>query len=251
MPFELSHFNVMEHLWETLDKTPDGKIRYHQLDIEQLWTLGFVDAAQVNLAEWEALFEPFRQDDGTFLLGRDDFLALDRHRYKGEVRIPFDAMEINEGRYTDEGLRDLIEASIAPSCGLARDELDKFFGGLMKDFLQPDGLILIRGPAKERIRDLLAEHPSPLRNLEILLDNMLQQRGDEMEERIDDTLAAAATAEAALQASHFSTSPVSRAEDGARGLKALEKSRAAAGPAADGAKVELKRIKRSRKGMRG
>ncbi|MFH0799963.1 MAG: hypothetical protein V2A66_07285 [Pseudomonadota bacterium] len=254
MPFELSHFNVMEHLWETLEKTVDGRIRYHWADVEQLWELGFVDTERYNREAWVAVFEPYRQGDGFYLLGHDDFIALDEYRYKGEVRIPFEAMEINEGRYTDEGLDDLIFASIAPSCSIAPDKLKEFFDTLKKDFRQDDGLILVRRPAKERIKTLLEKNPSPLRNLEIMLDHMLREKGADMEKGISEAQVDAATAKAALQASHFSSEPTSRVEAKARGLKQIEKARGGSTAPAElkgVAKVELKNIRRSRKGMRG
>ena len=254
MPLDLSRFGVMEHLWETLDKTPDGAhIRYQRLDIEQLWLMGFVDTQAIALEDWILVFDPYRQEDGSFVLGKEDFLALEQYRYKGEIRIPFDPMLINEGRYTDEGFDELVWASIAPSCALSRADLDAFFAALKKEFRQADGLVLIRRPAKLQIAALLEEHPSPLRNLEIMLDHMLAEKGQEILEQIGTAETDAATAQAALQASGFSSAPTTRVEEKAKGLEALAKSRKRAEPAeVEGvAKVELKKIRRSRKGMRG
>ena len=254
MPLDLSRFGVMEHLWETLDKTPDGQhIRYARLDIEQLWLMGFVDTQAISLEDWVRVFDPYRQEDGSFLLGQGDFLALEAYRYKGEIRIPFDAMLINEGRYTDEGLDELVESSILPSCSLPRAELGTFFAALKKEFRQPDGLILIRKPAKLQIVALLDEHPSPLRNLEVMLDQMLAEKGQEILDRIGAAETDAVTTQAALQASGFSSAPTSRTEEKAKGLEAIAKSRRRVEPAeVEGVKkVELKKIRRSRKGMRG
>ncbi len=254
MPFELNRFDVMEHLWETIEKTPDGHhIRYTELDIDQLWWMGFVDTENVSLEEWIALFQPLRQPDGTYLLNKDDFLSLDRYRYKGEIRIPFDPMQINEGKYTDEGLDQLVDASIAPSCRLSREEVRKFVDSLKKDFRQPDGLILIKTPAKQRVKALLDDNPSPLRNLEILMDQMIAARGADAHAMIEEAEVGAAAMEAARQASRFTAKPVSRTEQKAMGLKALEKARhAKVADEVEGApKTELKKIRRSRKGMRG
>lgn len=254
MTFELSNFDVMEHLWATLDKTEDGShIRYNAADIEQLWWMGFADSNQITLEAWKNVFEPHHQADGSFLLGKDDFLSLDKYRFKGEIRVPFDAMLINEGRYTDEGLDELVNASIAPSCSLSPSGLKDFFNALKKDFREKDSLILIKKPAKERIKALLDAHPSPLRNLEIILDQMIEQKGAELEKEIDEAQTAAATTEAAMQASRFSIEPTSTVEAKARGFKDITKTRKTAGPAeVKGVdKVELKKIKRSRKGMRG
>lgn len=254
MAFLLDQFDVMEHLWGTIDKTEDGKfVHYDEIDVHQLYINGFVDAEQFTLNEWMSAFEPFRQADGTFLLNKDNFLALDKYRYKGEIRIPFDAMKINEGKYTDEGLDDLINASIAPSCKLPPEKLKEFFDTLKKDFRQADGLILIKADAKTRIKTLLDNNPSPLRNLELLLDHMISERGGEMEGEIDRAELDAATMQAAKAASSFSEGPTTKTEAKAMGLKALTKARKgkAKGELKGKKKTELKRIKRSRKGMRG
>lgn len=254
MPLDLDQFDVMEHLWKTLEKTEDGEhIRYYPIDLQQLWWMGFIDTKRISLDDWFGLLEPYRQEDGTYLLGKHDFLALDEYRYKGEIRIPFDPMLINEGRYTDEGLDELIEASIVPSCDLPRDKVHEFFAAIKKDYRQQDGLILIQRPAKERVKTLLEEHPSPLRHLEILLDLMLTAEGKEMAEKIDQAEIDKATAQAAVQMSHFSSAPLTKTEEKARALEALQKvrRRAEAAEAGGAGKVELKRIRRSRKGMRG
>lgn len=253
MPLELSNFNVMEHLWNTLEKTPDGQhVRYTEQDVDQLWWMGFVDTEKVSLAKWRAVFEPLRQPDGSFLLSKDDFLAMDPYRYKGEIRIPFDPMMINEGKYTNEGLDDLVYASIAPSCKLPRNELEKFMDGIKKDFRQSDGLILIKKTAKQRIKAMLDQNPSPLRNLEVLLDQMITERAD-AEHMIDEAEASAAAMEAARQASHFSATPTTKTEKKAKDLKAIEKAHKAAATieSDEKPKVELRKIRRSRKGMRG
>jgi len=254
MVLELKDFDVMEHLWGSLEKTPDGKhIRYLDGDIEQLWTMGFVDTARVDLVKWKALFEPMKQADGTYLLNHSEFIALDDYRYKGEIRIPFDAMLINEGKYTDEGLDELVDASIAPSCFLAGDKLREFMDGLKADFREPDGLILIKKPAKQRIKEMLDKHPSPLRNLELLLNHMLEVKGEELHGAFERGEIDAVTAQAAMQASSFSSTPATRTEAKAQGLKALQKARKKDKPAeVEGKeKTELRKIRRSRKGMRG
>lgn len=254
MPLDLTRENLMENLWESLDKTPDGKhIRYTPQDVEQLWWLGFVDTARYDMDLWRRVFEPYRNPDGSFILNKDQFLALDQYRYTGEIHVPFDAMLINEGKYTDEGLDELIEASIRTSCSLPHDKVDEYFGKLKQEFRQPDGLILIRKPAKQRIKALLDNYPSPMRNMEILIDEMIQSKGEQFEKMIDRAEAGAASIEAAKQASRFSTKPRSRVESKAKQFEKLQKIKKRIEPAADDGspKVELKHIRRSRKGFRG
>ncbi|MFH1830766.1 MAG: hypothetical protein ABH871_08345 [Pseudomonadota bacterium] len=254
MAFVFDQFDVMEHLWKTLDKTPDGNhILYTELDIIHLWLMGFVDTDTVSLDEWKSAFEPLRQPDHTFLLNKENFLDLDRYRYKGEIHVPFDAMQINEGKYTDDGFEDLVNASIAPSCSLPPDKLKEFVDALKKDFRQSDNLILIKKEAKSRIKTLLNKNPSPLRNLELILDQMIRTRGKEIESEIDMAELDAKAIEAAKQASSFSAAPTTKSEAKAKGLEALTKAKRKEEPAeVEGkSKTELKKIKRSRKGMRG
>ncbi|MBI4126107.1 MAG: hypothetical protein HY465_01300, partial [Deltaproteobacteria bacterium] len=163
MTLELSQFDVMAYLWETLDKTPDGAhIQYTISDIDMLWHMGFVDTERVSIETWRTAFESHRQPNGMFLIGHEAFLDLDQYRYKGEIHIPFDAMLINEGRYTDTGLQELIDLSIAPSCSLSLQQVDAFFTSLKKDFRDPQGLIVVGKEAKQRIKKLLEDSPSPL-----------------------------------------------------------------------------------------
>ncbi len=254
MAFLLDQFDVMEHLWGLIDKTPDGKhVRYDEIDVEHLWWMGFVDTERYGMEEWKAAFEPFRQPDTTFTLSKDDFFALDKYRYKGEIRIPFDAMKINEGKYTDEGLDELVNASIVPSCSLPREKLREFIDTLKKDFRQPDKLILIKSEAKRRIKTLLDKNPSPLRNLELLLDDMISRRGEDMEAEIDRAELDAAAMQAAKQASTYTETPTTKSEAKAVELKNLTKARkaAAAGEIEGKPKDKLSKIRRSRKGMRG
>jgi len=253
MPLELGMFAVMDYLWETLEKTPDGRhIRYTIIDVEMLWKMGFVDTEQFPMDQWKRVFDPYLQSDGTFLLDRDAFFTLDQYRYKGEVHIPFDAMRINEGLYTDEGFQELINASIAPSCSLSKENLGAFFDALKETYRSPEGYIKIGVDAKRQIRDVIDRNPSPLRNLELMFDKMMAQGKDkEMKEQIEGAETDYATARAALEASSFSATPTSKTEASATGLKGLEKAKEKVKAEVKAEGVSLKKIRRSRKGMRG
>lgn len=244
----------MDYLWDQLEKTKDGKhIRYTVLDIEMLWKMGFVDTDRFSMDQWKLALEPYRQADGSFILDKPSFLALDHYRYKGEIHIPFDAMRINEGLYTDEGLSQLISSSIVPSCNIPQEMIEAFFEALKETFRTPEGLIRIDAHAKKQIRDLIEKNPSPLRNLEILFDQMLHKGKDkEISGKIEGAEAEVATARAAIEASTFSAAPRSRSEAAAKTLKRIQKTKTAEAPETPSESgVHLKKIRRSRKGMRG
>lgn len=235
-----------------MEKTPDGKsIRYTIYDIEALWYMGFVDTTQYSLDDWKVVFEDHKQSDGTYLLDKNSFLTLETYRYKGELHIPFDAMQINEGFYTDEGLRELIELSIRPSCSVPEREFDKFFEDLKNQFRSEDNLIKIEREAKLKIKGLIEKNPSPLRNLEIMFDRMITDGTKEkMEKQIAGSEAEIATARAAIESSEFVKTPT-KFHSSAINLKNIQKSRKQNEVVADDKSVVLKKIKRSRKGVRG
>lgn len=258
MPFMFDSGNVMEFLWDQLPKNDAGNLRYTQDDIDGLWHMGFVDTVRYPLSVWRSQFEPYRQPDDTFELDKASFLALDSFRYTDEIRVPFDADLINEGKYTDEGVRELFELSIAPSSSLSLEDLEQFLVDFIERFRDADGLIKIGKPAKEEIKEFIATNPSPLHNLELILDKMLEEGADEeIEAQLDERDTARATTEVARQVSKFSSTPVSKTEEQAKKLSSLEKTKKK--PAAKPAKeakdekptTELKKIRRSRKGMRG
>lgn len=246
--------NVMEFIWVSVDKGPDGSVHYPKEFIDFLWDYGFVDTKKHSKEIWRAAFEPFQQPDGHFKINHDEFLTLGKYRYEGEVKIPFDPMRINEGKYTDEGLGQLINESIAPSCGLDAQNLNRFFEGLKKEFRQSDDLILIKADAKQKIKKMLDENPSPLRRLELMFDGLLKKQGfkEETKETMQ-KVAATATPEqlAALQTSTFTAGPTSLAEEQAVKLKQMAKAKVPQAPSPDDAGEALKKIKRSKKGLRG
>lgn len=254
MALELGQFDVMSYLWETLEKTPDGEhIRYTIHDVDMLWHMGFVDTQRVAIEEWRAVFEPFRDPQGFFVLNHDAFLSLDPHRYTGEIHVPFDAMLINEGRYTDTGFQELIDMSVTPSCSFPPAQLNAFFINLKTTHRDAKGLIVVGNEAKLAIKKLLEDHPSPLRNLELLFDQMVMA-GTQAE--VNDEVAAAQTRfaerETTRQTSHFFAKPTSRSEASAKSLQAMAKAKQKSHADTDShPTTELKKIRRSRKGMRG
>lgn len=248
---------VMEYLWDNLDKTEDGNhISYSLDDIDALWWMGFVDTDKYTLEKWREVFEPYKQPDDTYLLTRPAFLALEKYRYTGEIKIPFDAMLINEGKYTDEGLQELFDLSIRPSCYYPPDGFQQYVDDFKKRHREADGLIKIDKTAKLEIKGFIDTSPSPLRNLELTLDRMIEDGVDEkLAEQLHVNETARATTEAAKQVSQFSSTPTSAAEIQSQRLQDLQKVKKKK-PRATAKKskkpsTELKKIRRSRKGMRG
>lgn len=251
------NINVMDFIWQSVDKADDGCIYYSLEFIDFLWDHGFVDTQKFPRQAWRSAFEPFKQAGGAFKLNRAEFLSLEKYRYAGEIHIPFNPLLINEGKYTDEGFEQLAADSLRPSCGLEEPPFRLFIEELKSEFRQPDGLILVKAPAKQKIKKLLDENPSPLRRLEMMFDGMLRQKGEQAAKQAEEDLrhlSKTATPEqiAALQTSAFTMGPASMAESRAEELKKVTKAMSAKGeaPNIEGAET-LTKMKRSRKGVRG
>lgn len=248
---------VMEHLWSQVDKTEDGNhIRYSIQDVDALWWMGFVDTEKYPLKRWREVFEPYKQPDGTFVLNHAAFISLEKYRYTGEIKIPFDPMLINEGKYTDEGINELFELSISPSCYYSPQDKKRFLDSLKEKYRESAGLIKIGKPAKNEIKQFIDNSPSPLRSLELLLDRMIEDGVDEeLASQLEENETARVTEEAAKQVSRFSAAPASKTEMHAKQLKELHgvqrKPAKAAEEVPEKKGTELKKIRRSRKGMRG
>ena len=161
-------------------------------------------------------------------LSKDARSALDRYIAEDRGKKPGTLFCSKSGR---ELPRQAVDETLKAIAGLANSTL----------------------PAKERIQALLNAHPSPLRNLEMMLDQMMATQGDELEARVEQAQTDAATIETARQVSKFSSTPTTQVEEKAQAYKKVEKSRKkkVSGEVKGKDKVSLKKIRRSRKGMRG
>lgn len=246
--------NVMEAIWASSEKADDGCLYYPIEFIDFLWDHGFVDTQKYAKEDWRRAFDPFKQADGSYKISHDEFLTLDKYRYHGEIRIPFDAMRINEGKYTDEGFGELVSDSIGPSCGLNPEPFKQFIKDLTEEYRQADGLILIKADAKLKIKKLLEDYPSPLRRLELLFDQLLKKEGIEAElETTEKRIARTATPDqqAAIQQSAFLMGDATYSEAQAKKLKGIAKAKVPEAIDTGSGGEPLKKVKRSKKGLRG
>ena len=247
--------NIMEFIWDTVERPGDGsEMIYTKDDAEALWELGFVDTGRFPKSDWFQALQPFLEQDGNFHFSKGEFLSLDSHRYQGEIKIPFNALEINEGKYTDEGIQELVDLSVAPSLSLSKSALQKKIDALKQKYRQKDGLILVKMPAKQEIRVWIDADPSPLHRLELLFADFLKQRGF-LQESVKEVKAHARVAtpqeQARVQASAFSILPSTVVEAKAGEFKKMAKAKTHTDTAEDDSKPKLKKIKRSPKGTRG
>jgi len=254
MAFELGKFDIIAHLWEQAEKNAQGFAVYTKAEMETLWWMGFIDTEQCHLGVWRKAIAPFKREDGKYYFDKDGFDLLEKYRYKGEIFVPFDASLINEGIYTDEGFHDLFTSSIAPSIALKGDDLTKIYKRYVDDFKNPQGFIEVRKPLKTLIADLLQDFPSPLRNLELLFDRLFTQDGDMVEGDDPSLTMRAELAQATRQQmSNFTDQPSNSVEAKAVQMKDLVKAKPKKQAKSDKEKegIELGKVRRSRRGLRG
>lgn len=258
MPLTLDEFNGMELLWSQLPKRPDeNHVTLSDLDLEGMWYSGMVDTKQFSLATWKAAFDVHSQGSGVYIVSKEEFLMKEIYRYKGEIMIPFDAFLINEGKYTEDALKDLFSLSIAPSCSLEPSELNNFLEELKAGQKDASGMINIDKSAKNKIHDLLERYPSPLRRLELMFDAILKGMDEQGVSSLEYDNAQAASGQlsqqqlARAQVSSFSMQPSSATEERFKKLRSLEKKKDKKTAIASDPSTSLKKVKRSRKGMRG
>ncbi len=251
MTLTLDNFNGMELLWNNLPKKPDENHTTISLDdIDTMWHLGTVDTVKFSIDEWRAAFDNYGQADGTYVLSREEFLAMEPYRYKGEVMLPFDAMLINEGKYTDEGLQELIDLSIAPSCSYTPTQMHDFMTDLKESNRDKRNLIRIDVNAKAEIKKLVEGNPSPLRRLELMFDYLVKDaatRGN----KVISTPASLPEEVAMVQASSFTIQPLSEVEAQWKVLTSIEQKAQAKDKIDKSKTTKLKKVKRSRKGLKG
>lgn len=243
---------MMEGIWNNLPKSPDpDHITLTDDDLEDLWDHGFVDTGTYPLDAWVKAFEPNRNPGGEYILTKLDFLEKIKYRYTGEIMMPFEAMLINEGKYTDEGLQELIDQSIAPSCSLTKMEIQEFFEVFKENYREDDGMVRMDMAGKREIEHLIAENPSPTRQRELLFDAIFSDQIGQALEDGAEIVRATPEQTAKIQISTFTTLPSSRSEAALKELKSIEKVKSAAATGSGDEGVSVKKVKKSRKGFRG
>jgi len=243
--------NFMENVWNELPKTPDDDhVTLSQEEVEFVWQNGFVDTDKYSLDKWMNAFEPHKVGD-KYICSKAEFIEKDKFRFTGEIMIPFDPLLINEGKYTDEGLQELIDMSIVPSCSKSLKEIEDFFTGFKDQFREKDNLIRMDMEGKRLINDLVLNNPSPTRRREVIFDHMFEKYLDQVESGGIESIKATPEQASKVQMSTFTSSPTSQVEEAAKKLKSVEKKKEKKVTDTEDKGVEIKKVRKRRKGFRG
>ncbi len=173
----------MELIWAQIPKEtklPAGLegeyIRYLSTDPRYLYNTGFVDNLLNKLEDWEAAFLPFKQDDQSFLLSKDNFLSLGKFRYTGFIRRPVDAMKVRDGWYDLNIWREFVVRDIIPSTTkLSEKELEASEAEALKQGRIKDGRVKVDDATRRRLQFLMDQFPSPTRMREMALETAFQE----------------------------------------------------------------------------
>ena len=96
-------FDAVELMADCVQNEEGEAVGFVPEDMATLWDYGFVDTEKYSKESWIDLFDTYKQPDDTYRFTQEEFATLEKYRYQGPIKIPFDPTLINEGKYTDEG----------------------------------------------------------------------------------------------------------------------------------------------------
>ncbi|MDX1402553.1 MAG: hypothetical protein R3245_11575 [Kiloniellales bacterium] len=143
-------------------------------DLVFIYASGFVDAKKCSLDEWIAAFDDSKQKDGSYDVTYKQWMAKEKFYYTGPVREPFDAMKIPEKEYTEAEFTDMWRKCIIPSSQSTEEKIPRVLQDLKGQGILKDGKINVDVEVKKQIGNFLLAFPSPLRVLEIKVQQMLR-----------------------------------------------------------------------------
>lgn len=176
----------MEYIWDRIPKNKGGKtIRYLAGDIPYLYENGFVDAAKFTYKQWKQSFEAFKQEDGSYILTKEDFFTLRLFRYNGPSHDVFNAEKLREGPWPDDELEFLYNKSIQPSSRVAHDIYWNSINALKRQgFVNENNELIVNDKVKKQLTYLVEKFPSPRRRLEKEVKKIREQRSEQMNEHM-------------------------------------------------------------------
>lgn len=180
MAYQSQMLRSMEFIWNRIPKQKDGKtIRYLEGDIAYLYYHGFVDTLKYKLADWEKAFAPFKQPDGSFVLGKDEFMLLTKFRFTNTTYRMFDPSKIEEGPWPDKALKGFYLKTIGRATTIPENVYWDAINKLKKaGQVDKDGNFVIDGNFKKLIFQLLIRYPSPRAILEAEVKRLKRERDE-------------------------------------------------------------------------
>ncbi len=172
--------SIFDEIWERTSHD-DGSgapvIKYAaNQDLLFLYAAGFVDAEKYPLEEWVEAFKPSLQPDGSYIVTREQWMDKEKYYYSGEIREPFDPLQIPEKEYSEEEISDMFKACIIPSSQATADKVPLFINDYKERGVMKDGKMAVTKQIKQELNLFLSKFPSPLRILELSVRQRRLQR---------------------------------------------------------------------------
>jgi hypothetical protein len=210
-PIIQANLRAMEMIWSQVPKEVKNGIEYITYiknDLPYLYYSGLVDTQRYKLEDWQQAFEDCLGEDGRYWISHEKMLSLGKFRYGKTVNEPFDPFKMRMGRYEVDRLWRLFESSVIPSCALPREYLKNVYDQMVrqhKSFKQmfsekdlkklkdsgqeidfnlsvPDehegsiSYVTVTREHLENLKKMLDTYPSPRRKLEISVQQMRQEK---------------------------------------------------------------------------
>ncbi len=158
----------MEYIWDKIPKQKNKKtIHYLKGDLAYLYGHGFVDSRRFSLEEWKNAFLKFSNPDGSYFLNKEQFLSLHVFRPVLEGDINFDPMNLRDGSWTDQELKDLFFHSIQVVSDIRENTFWCYINTYKEDgVIDNKGNLIVDDSFKEGLLYLINEFPSPRRKLQ-------------------------------------------------------------------------------------
>lgn len=174
---------AMEYIWERVPKQKDGlTIRYLKADLDYLYYNGFVDTRQFSIELWKKAFKNFEQEDGSFVLNKNQFMALRLFRYDGRSDEVFDPYKVQKGPWPDKSLQKLYDKSIYKASAISEETYWTFINEMKKKpgYLDANGHFIIDDHIIHELAVLLQNYPSPRRRLEIEVSRLREEKNKKL-----------------------------------------------------------------------
>ena len=182
MAYQSQILKSMEYILDRIPKQKDGKtIRYLKGDVAYLYYHGFVNTLHYKLAEWEKAFAPFKQPDGSYVLGKDEFMLLTKFRYLNTTYKPFDPSKIEEGPWPDKALKGFYLRTISRATTIPENIYWDAINKLKKaGQVDKSGNFIVDANFKKFILRLIVKYPSPRTILECEVQRIKRERDEKM-----------------------------------------------------------------------
>lgn len=175
----------MENIWDKASKAgKDGKRHLFfkgELDLNYLYITGLVDYKNYTLKSWIEAFKPSRQKDGSYIVSHDQWTEKKKFYYDGPVNPPYDPMTIPEREYTEAEFVDLMKEKILPNTIAGEDYGQEILKKMKRANRLVNGKAVVDREVKEVLARFIAQYPSPIRILELLVDEMRLEKSKALE----------------------------------------------------------------------